>query len=114
MRLVPDPAAERWLLAMTGAGEEFEWDRGNLTKHRKHDVASGDIQALIAGDLYFAGRIVEPAHAEPRWLVLGENETGRRLALVFTRRGDRLRPISCRPMRRKEKALYEEARRQED
>ena len=25
----------------------------------------------------------------------------------------RLRPISCRPMRRKERALYEEARRQE-
>jgi uncharacterized DUF497 family protein len=114
MRLAPDPAAERWLLAMTGASEEFEWDSGNLTKHRKHDVEPGDIQALIAGDLYFAGRIVEPAHAEPRWLVLGENEAGRRLALVFTRRGDRLRPISCRPMRRKERSLYEEARLQKD
>jgi len=114
MRLVPDPAAERWLRAMTGAREECEWDSGNLTKHRKHEVVPGDVHALIAGDLYFAGRIVEPAHAEPRWLALGENDTGRRLALVFTRRGDRLRPISCRPMRRKEMALYEEARRQEE
>jgi uncharacterized DUF497 family protein len=114
MRLVPDPAAERWLLTMTGAAEELERDSGNLTKHRKHDVEPGDVQALIAGDLYFAGRIVEPAHPESRWLVLGEDEAGRRLALVFTRRGNRLRPISCRPMRRKERALYEEARRQED
>jgi uncharacterized DUF497 family protein len=113
MRLVPDPAAAQWLLALTGASEEFEWDSGNLTKHRKHDVTPRDVQALIAGDLYFAGRILEPAHPEPRWLVLGENEAGRRLALVFTRRGDRLRAISCRPMRRKERALYEEARCQE-
>jgi uncharacterized protein len=114
MQVVPDPAAERWLLAMTGASEEFEWDSGNLAKHRKHDVEPRDIRALIAGDLYFAGRIVEPAHAEARWLVFGENESGRPLALVFTRRGDRLRPISCRPMRRKERALYEEARRQKN
>lgn len=113
MQLVPDPAAERWLLMMTGASEELEWDRGNLTKHRKHDVALGDVEALIARDFYFAGRIVEPVHAEPRWLALGENARGRRLALVFTRRGNRLRPISCRPMRRKERALYEKARRQE-
>jgi hypothetical protein len=44
----------------------------------------------------------------------GEDAAGRRLALIFTRRGDRLRPISCRAMRPKERALYEEARRQED
>lgn len=113
MKLVADPAAERWLRMITGASGEFEWDRGNLTKHRKHDVAPGDVQALVAGDFYFAGRIVEPAHAEPRWLALGEIASGRRLALVFTRRGDRLRPISCRTMRRKERALYEEARCQE-
>ena len=56
----------------------------------------------------------EPAHGEPRWLVLGEDAAGRRLALVFTRRGNRLRPISCRAMRGKEKALYEKARRQAD
>ncbi|MFI5395795.1 MAG: BrnT family toxin [Candidatus Binatia bacterium] len=109
-----DPAAERWLIALTGAAEEFEWDTGNLTKNRKHGVEPADVQALIGGDLYLAGRIAEPAHEEPRWLVLGEDAAGRRLALVFTRRGNRLRPISCRAMRRKEKALYEEARRQAD
>jgi uncharacterized DUF497 family protein len=112
MRLVPDPAAERWLIELTGAAEEFEWDTGNLTKNRKHGVAPVDIQALIGGDFYFAGRIAEPAHEEPRWLVLGEDPAGRRLALVFTRRGHRLRPISCRPMRRKERTVYEKARRQ--
>ena len=50
------------------------------------------MQTLIGGDFYFAGRIVEPLHNEPRWLALGEDATGRRLSLVFTKRGDRLPP----------------------
>ena len=79
-----------------------------------HGVEPRHVQTLIGGDFYFAGRIVEPVHSEPRWLALGEDATGRRLSLIFTRRGDRRRPISCRAMRRKEKALYEEACRQED
>ena len=114
MKLAADPATETWLLGLTGADHEFDWDSGNLTKNRKHGVEPRDVEALIGGDIYFAGRIVEPVHSEPRWLALGEDATGRRLSLVFTRRGDRLRAISCRAMRRKEEALYEEARRQED
>ena len=114
VKLAADPATERWLIGLTGSDHEFDWDVGNLTKNRKHGVEATDIQALVGGDFYFAGRIVEPVHAEPRWLALGEDAAGRRLSLVFTRRGDRLRPISCRAMRPKERALYEEARRQED
>jgi len=114
MKLAADPATERWLIGLTGADHEFEWDIGNLTKNRKHGVEAGDIQALVGGDFYFAGRIVEPGHTERRWLALGEDAAGRRLALVFTRREDRLRPISCRAMRPKERALYEEARHQKD
>jgi uncharacterized DUF497 family protein len=110
MRLVADPATGRWLIGLTGADHEFEWDSGNLTQNRKHGVEPGDIRALVSGDFYFAGRIVEPVHAERRWLALGEDGAGRRLALIFTRRGNRLRPISCRAMRPKERALYEEAR----
>ena len=112
MKLAVDPATEGWLIGLTGADDEFEWDIGNLTKNRKHGVEPGDIQALVVGDFYFAGRIVEPVHAERRWLALGEDAAGRRLSPVFTRRGDRLRPISCRAMRPKESAVYEEARHQ--
>ena len=110
IKLVADPATERWLIGLTGADDEFEWDMGNRAKNRKHGVEPGDIHALVVGDFYFAGRIVEPVHSERRWLALGEDAAGRRLALVFTRRGERLRPISCRAMRPKERALYEEAR----
>jgi hypothetical protein len=93
--------------------EEFDWDRGNLTKNQKHGVNPKDIESLLRHDLLLAGRITESAHVEPRWLLLGTSDAGRRLALVFTRRGDRLRPISCRPMRTNERKLYEELTGQE-
>ncbi|TMA25384.1 MAG: BrnT family toxin [Deltaproteobacteria bacterium] len=57
----------------------------------------------------FAGRIVEPEHDEARYLLLGITPTGRRAALIFTRRGDKLRPISCRAMRKGEKEAYDAA-----
>ncbi|MCK6556652.1 BrnT family toxin [Candidatus Binatia bacterium] len=113
MRFVADAEAEHWLLGLRGRVSELDWDAGNRTKNRKHGVEPEDVSALFRGDVYFAGRIVEPAHAELRWLVLGADGSGRPLAVIFTRRGDRVRPISCRPMRRKEKSLYEAAIRKE-
>jgi uncharacterized DUF497 family protein len=59
--------------------------------------------------ILFAGRIIEPSHDEPPWLVLGQDGNGRPLALIFTKRGQRLRAVSRRSMRQKEKKLYEEA-----
>jgi uncharacterized DUF497 family protein len=75
--------------------------------------APEEVEAILRSPLLFAGRIVEPEHDEPRWLALGESDRGRRLALIFTRRGAHVRAISCRPMRRNERKLYEEAIRTE-
>ena len=113
MRLEHDPEAASWLDGLAGDSEEFDWDDGTKTKHAKHGVEPAEIKALFRHPLLFAGRIVEPSHPEPRWLVLGMTDAGRHLALIFTRRGDTLRPISGRPMRRKEGAAYEEACRQD-
>ena len=60
---------------------------------------------VVKCTVFLADRIVEPAHDEPRWLLLGETNKGRRLALIFTRRGSKLRPSSCRQMRRNEGRL---------
>jgi uncharacterized DUF497 family protein len=56
----------------------------------------------------FAGKIVEPAHNELRWLLLGHTPTGRLLALIYSSRRSSS-PISCRVMRRKEREVHEEA-----
>lgn len=109
MKLVDDPEAAEWLRQLTGGSEDFDWDAGNRTKNRKHEVEPADIEALFRFSLVFVGRIIEPVHAEKRWLALGQDARRRRLALVFTRRGRKLRPISCRPMRRNERRIYEDA-----
>jgi uncharacterized DUF497 family protein len=108
MKLVGDSEAEAWLEALPL--EAFEWDSGNRLKNAKHRVEPSEVESLFQRTVFLAGRIVEPAHDESRWLLLGETSTGRRLALIFTRRGSKLRPISCRQMRRNERRLYEEAK----
>ena len=74
----------------------------------KHRVQGEEVESIFYSQKFiFAGRIVDPPHDEWRGLVLGRSDAGRPLALIFTRRGDKLRPISCRPMRIGERRLYE-------
>ena len=88
----------------------MEWDAGNSTKSlTKHGFRTTDVEGILDGVVVFAGRIVEPEHEEPRYLMLGVTHGGRHAALVFTRRGDELRPISCRAMRKGEREAYDAA-----
>jgi uncharacterized DUF497 family protein len=84
---------------------------GNSVKSEtKHGFATADVESILDGLVLLVGRVVEPKHEEARYLLLGVTSDGRRAALVFARRGDRLRPISCRPMRTKEKEIYDAER----
>jgi uncharacterized DUF497 family protein len=74
----------------------------------KHGFSVADVESIFASPVLFAGCIVEPASSETRYLLLGITADGRYAALVFTRRGEKLRPISCRAMRRK-KEKYDAA-----
>jgi uncharacterized DUF497 family protein len=114
MKLAADAILAAWLEHFSGRPEDFDWDVGNRTKHRKHGVEPGDVEALFRRRTVFLGRVVEPMHEELRGLLLGQDAAGRRLTLIFTRRGSRLRPVSCRAMRRDERKVYEEAIAQED
>jgi hypothetical protein len=114
MKLARDPETAEWLWGLAGDSGDFDWDVGNRTKNRKHGVEAAEVEQLVRRPYVVEGRIVEPRHDEPRWLALGCNEAGRHLALVFTRRGSRVRPLSCRPMRRKEKQRYEQAIRKQE
>lgn len=109
MRFIDDQKAAAWLDGLEGSPEDFDWDAGNRTKNRKHGVEAEDIEALLSHPVLLAGRIVQPDHDEPRWLLLGRDNRERRLTLIFTRRGDRLRPISRRRMSATERDVYEEA-----
>jgi len=106
VRLTAAPDIAQWL----GLRPQMEWDAGNSTKSQtKHGFSTADVESILDAAVLFAGRILEPAHDEPRYLLLGVTSGGRHAALIFTRRGDMLRPISCRAMRRREKETYDAA-----
>ena len=107
MKLEPDPFTVQWLEVFVPDSEAFEWDRGNQAKSLKHGLTLEDIESVFWQFYVFAGRIVEPAHSEWRGLVLGQTSQGRRVALIFTRRSEKARIISCRSMRPAERRLYE-------
>lgn len=114
MRIVADDSVIRWLLDSWSG--ELEWDQGNLVKLKKHHATRQDIGYLfteIEADAVFVGRIV-PQDAdpwpEPRYLTFGLDMNDKPRAIVWTIRGDRIRPISCRIMRRGERKLYESIR----
>jgi uncharacterized DUF497 family protein len=106
VKLTADPDVADWL----GRRPATEWDAGNSSKSQaKHGFSIADVDSLLDAPVLFAGRIVEPAHEEPRYLLLGVTTDGRGAALVFARRGEKLRPIRCRAMRKKEKEAYDAA-----
>ena len=93
-----------------GALDGFDWDDGNRTKNwEKHQVSSSECEEVFFNIplLLFA----DAAHSldEPRFYVLGKTNAGRRLFLVFTVRGTKMRVISARPMSRRERKMYAQA-----
>jgi uncharacterized DUF497 family protein len=106
VKLSPDPITVQWLEDFVPGSEGFEWDRGNRTKNLKHGLTSEDIESVFWQPYVFAGRIVEPTHSEWRGLILGRASNAQLVAMIFTRRGEKVRVISCRAMAPAERRLY--------
>ncbi|MBI2159791.1 MAG: BrnT family toxin [Candidatus Rokubacteria bacterium] len=88
----------------------FEWDEANWRKSElKHGVAAAEAEEALLKDPLCQ---VDPRHSddEQRYVALGETNEGRRLFVSFTVRRGRARVISARPMSRKERAIYDEAK----
>jgi hypothetical protein len=64
MEFRDDPEAAQWLNRLR-VPEEVEWDEGNREKMRKHAVAAEHVEAMLAGSMVLAGRVVVPEHSEP-------------------------------------------------
>lgn len=107
MKFERDPDLARWLELLNTSDTSFQWDRWNLEKLQKHRVTKTEVEEILSLPFVLGGRIIEPYHPENRWILFGATEKSRRLTLIFTVRDDRIRPISCRAMRRKEKVMYE-------
>jgi uncharacterized DUF497 family protein len=86
----------------------FEWDARKAARNlRKHGVSFGEASTVIGDPL--SRTIPDPLHSgrEDRWVTLGMSSRGRKLVVVLTERGDRIRIISARKATRRERRNYE-------
>lgn len=89
----------------------FQWDRGNRDKSRlKHGVLSEEAEQCFFNNPLVTVDTRHSTEAEVRYALLGETDSGRRLFIAFTVRGNLVRVISARPMHQKEEKFYEEER----
>jgi uncharacterized DUF497 family protein len=89
--------------------EGFDWDEGNSRKSTdKHGVSQSEAEQVFFNEPLLVVEDERHSGAEPRFHALGRTDLGRLLHITFTlRRDDRLiRPISARPMHRKERDRY--------
>jgi uncharacterized DUF497 family protein len=81
----------------------FEWDEHNAGKIReRHGVQPIECEEVLLDAPRFA-RDTRHSSTEVRYVALGATRTGRRLTVVFTLRGPRVRVVSARPQSRRER-----------
>lgn len=87
-----------------------EWDAAKAEKNlAKHGVDFADAVLVLEDDL--AITVEDRGHDELRLVTLGTDPHGRILVVVYSWRGEAVRPISARKADRSERRQYERARR---
>ena len=85
---------------------EFEWDEAkNAANRAKHGISFDEAVQVFAS--HYATRPARPGpDGEIRWKVLGPLKRGVIAAVIHTDRRGRIRIISARPAKRKERRIY--------
>jgi uncharacterized protein len=85
---------------------EFEWDGHNLNKIRlRHNITPKEAEQPFLSDftIFFDGK---HSTAEKRYQIIGSNNSGQILFIVFTLRNNKVRIISARSANKKERTYY--------
>jgi uncharacterized DUF497 family protein len=89
----------------------FDWDEGNAEKNwLRHRVARSECEQVFFNQPFIVLKDERHSGSEPRLYGLGETDTGRRLFVVFTLRGNLIRVISARDMGKAERKVYDDAK----
>jgi hypothetical protein len=85
---------------------EYEWDPNKAAANlRRHGVDFADAVGVFE-DAYALRREDPDARGEQRFVITGMDFLGRVVVVVYTYRGERIRPISARPATRREREYY--------
>ena len=91
----------------------FEWDQGNARKSEtKQDVTRSESEQIFFNQPILVLEDSKHSQAESRYHALGITDSGRELHVTFTLRsaGTLIRVISARDMLKKERTVYEQAK----
>jgi uncharacterized DUF497 family protein len=88
----------------------FDWDNGNDRKNEKHGVSKPEVEQVFLNAPLVLVEDGKHSKTERRVHAFGRTDMDRWLHVTFTERerGSLVRPISARPMSRKERAAYEQ------
>ena len=87
---------------------EFEWDKGNIGKNKKHNVEDKEAEEVFLDLKKKTFKDHLHSNGEERFRIVGKTKKGRLLLVVFTMRKNKIRIISARNINKKEVYLYEE------
>jgi uncharacterized protein len=71
---------------------EFDWDESNLRHLAQHRISRAEFEQALRNDPLLVDYSEEAG--EERWRALGAADNLRVLFLIFTLRGERIRPIT--------------------
>jgi uncharacterized DUF497 family protein len=71
---------------------EFDWDEHNVRHLALHGISRSDAEDVLAGNHLLLEYQMEGN--EQRWVAVGATRAGRVLSVVFTVRGEPMRPIT--------------------
>ncbi|MBM3298715.1 MAG: BrnT family toxin [Deltaproteobacteria bacterium] len=87
----------------------FEWDPKKAAKNlKKHGVTFQEAATVFGDPLAITFQDPDHSDDEERQLTFGLSLQRRLIVVSHTKRGDRTRIITARPMDRKERVIYEE------
>lgn len=89
----------------------FEWDKGNLYKnHEKHSISNSECEEVFFNVPLLVYEDEKHSSIEKRRFLLGKTDIDKHLLIVFTIRNNLVRVISARKMNKKERKIYENAK----
>lgn len=84
---------------------EFEWDKGNKEKNKKHRVEDNEAEEPFFDEQKVIYRDTLHSKTEKRFVLLGKTKRKRLLYVIFTMRNEKVRIISARDVNKKEVQL---------
>lgn len=87
----------------------FEWNKGNINKNlKKHNAADKEAEEVFSNKFLKIFQDIKHSQKEHRFVAYGITNASRKLTVVFTLRGQKIRVISARDQNKKERRVYEE------